>query len=94
MVDQRHKKHVHIILRKGKTLISESLLTRKTVTLSLNCRANMLNKKIGLCSDSVKILFVSYFVPIFAAGRLWCDFTQSVYNMSLVSYNNSFTEIA
>ena len=57
---------------------------------SLYCRANMLNKKFGLCSDSVKILLYKLFCANFYCGSLWCDFTQSVYNKIRVSYNNSF----
>ena len=57
---------------------------------SLYCRANMLNKKFGLCSDSVKVLLYKLFCANFYCGSLWCDFTQSVYNKIRVSYNNSF----
>ena len=50
----------------------------------------MLNKKFGLCSDSVKVLLYKLFCANFYCGSLWCDFTQSVYNKIRVSYNNSF----
>ena len=53
-------------------------------------RGNMLSRNFKYCSENVKCtLFRTYMYNMYTVS-LWCDFTKSVYQKFVVSYNNTF----